>query len=237
MSDECGALILVDTLLRTGRSAPANGSICIDRKRLQSRKELLRLADKEPAGGEPFYRSQCAGEFIGQRTDRRATRKIRTDEFCWHGEDQAGLNQRIEWSEKVRKREAELSVGKWCDRRLYSIARKINPFQEMGDLVSANAEGDLKHFCMARLLTHSRIETRTALFDLSKMKSRNVRDGLDVACILKIAIGYWNGRDIVECNGLRISRAKVGIGRAAIPDKPARIDIELREVGKPRVAR
>jgi hypothetical protein len=74
--------------------------------------------------------------------------QIRLNEFAGDGKDQTGLNQRIvwvgctwrsvwvEWEEKIRKRKTGFGVRYWRDRSLHAIARKIYPFQKVGDLVS-----------------------------------------------------------------------------------------------------
>ena len=67
------------------------------------------------------------------------------------------------------------------DRRLHSVAGKINPFQEMSYLVSADAECNLKNLRATYSLTHGGVEARASLLDLAKMKCRDVRDGLDMA--------------------------------------------------------
>jgi hypothetical protein len=46
----------------------------------------------------------------------------------------------------------------------------------VSDLVSTNAEGDLQHFQTADFLAQRRIVARSALFDVSKVKGRYVRD-------------------------------------------------------------
>src|ERR1700689_5306344 len=95
-------------------------------------------------------------------------------------EDQAGLSRLLEWAEEIRERQAGNGVGKWRHWSLHSVARKINPFQKMSDLVSANAQGDFEPFRIRRFLTHGRVKARAGLFDVSEVKARNIRDRLNV---------------------------------------------------------
>src|SRR5580693_3785085 len=100
--------------------------------------------------------------------------EVGADEFTRDGKDQAGLNQigRLQrWVvEKIRKRQAGYRVAKRRDRHLHSIARKINPFEEVSDLVSTDAKGDLKHLRIRHFLAHGRVKARAALLNHSKVK-------------------------------------------------------------------
>src|SRR6202021_85764 len=68
---------------------------------LQRREKLLRLACKQSARRQSRNRSPRARELIGQRTDRRAQRKIRADELSRNREDQARLRLIVEVGEEV----------------------------------------------------------------------------------------------------------------------------------------
>jgi hypothetical protein len=125
-------------------------------------------------------------------------------------------------------------------RGLHSVAGKIHPFQKMRDLVSANAQGDLQHLGIRHFLTHSRVKTGATLLNGSEMKSRDVRDGLDLRVAgnveigvgrAVIGIGPGDGRNPVERDRLGKAGAEIRIGGAAIADEPARVDVELREIG------
>src|SRR5580693_6085599 len=120
-------------------------------------------------------------------------RQIRADEFARNGKDQAGLNQTAwlqRWvGEKIGKRQAGYGVRKRRHRPLHSIARKINPFQKVSDLVSTDAKGDLKHFWIRHFLTHGGVKTRAALFDISEVKGRHIRDRLDMVVTGKVRVG------------------------------------------------
>ncbi len=87
-------------------------------------------------------------------------------------------------------------ILKWRHRGLYPIACKIDPFQKVSDLVSANAECDLQHFETADFLAKCRIETRAALFDVSEVESRYVRDRLDVVVTGKVGVAQGAALEI-----------------------------------------
>ena len=65
----------------TARLAFAHSGIRSGGERFHCLEEVVRLADEQPAGSEPLNSSHRAGELIRQRTDRGATRKIRTNEL------------------------------------------------------------------------------------------------------------------------------------------------------------
>src|SRR5208282_2092760 len=97
-------------------------------------------------------------------------------------------------------------VRKWRHRGLHSVACKINPFQKVSDLVSTDAQCDLKHFWIRHFLTHGRVETRAALLDVSEVKARNIRDRLNMVVTGKVGVGSaveivvvsGNSRNILE---------------------------------------
>ena len=60
--------------------------------------------------------------------------------------------QRIEGVEEIGKRQLGYRVLKRRNRGLHCVARKINPLQEVSDLVSANAQRDFQDFQTADLL-------------------------------------------------------------------------------------
>src|SRR5580658_2060254 len=111
-------------------------------------------------------------------------------EFARNGEDQAGLNQLIERAEKIGECQARYGVSKWRHLGLHSVARKINPLQEVSDLVSANAQTNLEHFRMRHLLTHRGVQTRSTLLDGAEVKSGCVCDRLNVIVAGKVGVGF-----------------------------------------------
>src|SRR5277367_183925 len=132
----------VETLLSL---AFANCSIRGGGQGLKCAEKLLRLAMKKSACGESCNRRHCAGEFVGQGTNGRATRKVFVNKLRGNGEDQAGLNQRIRWvGEKVGKGQPVARHRR--NRSLHAIAGKIDPLQQMSYLVSANTEHNLQDF-------------------------------------------------------------------------------------------
>src|ERR1700723_4681449 len=159
--------------------------------------------------------------------------EIRGGEFARNGKDQTGLNSagRLQrWIvEKIGKRQTGNGVLKRRHRGLYRIACKIDPFQKVSDLISPNAECDLQHFQTADFLAERGVETRSALFDVSEVESRYVRDRLDVVVTGKVGVGSaleilvvsGDGGNIIELESLRESGAKVWIGRTEVAHEPA----------------
>src|SRR5271155_3650473 len=109
-------------------------------------------------------------------------------EFERDWENQAGLNLPLERAEEIGKCQARYGVRKGRHRPLHSVARKIYPFQKVRDLVSTNAEGDLKHFRICHFLTQSCVETRAALLDVSEVKARYIRDRLNMIVAQEIGV-------------------------------------------------
>src|SRR5580698_577363 len=97
-------------------------------------------------------------------------------EFARDGKDQTGLDRRIQRAEKVRKCQAGYRVRKWRHWSLHSVARKIDPFQEVSDLVATDAQSDRKHFGILNFLAHGCVQTRPALLDVSEMKACHIRN-------------------------------------------------------------
>src|SRR6202041_3852549 len=173
-------------------------------------------------------------------------RELGADEFARNGKDQAGLNQ-VGWFqrwivEKIGKRQAGDGVRKRRDRDLHTVASEIYPFQEVRDLVSADAEGDFKDLRIRHFLTHACIEARTALLDVAEVKAGYLRGSLPVVVSLEVGVGGpveivvvpGNGRNIVESDGLRKRRAEVWIGGAAVANEPAGVDVEMHQIGEAR---
>src|ERR1700691_3781578 len=144
-------------------------------------------------------------------------------EFDRDGEDQAGLNQRIEWAEEIGECQAGYGVRERRHGSLHSVACKINPFQKVSDLVAADAEGNLEHFRIRDFLAHGCVQTRSALLDLSEVEGGYACDRLKVVVATKdgaqfavvIRIGSANGRNSSESNRVRKIGAEVRIGGAA----------------------
>ncbi len=115
-----------------------------------------------------------------------------------------------------------MRIFKWSHRRLHSVARKIYPLEKVSDLVSTNAQGDFQYFQTADLLTQGRVETRTALLDISEVKGRDIGDRLDMHVTwhtagvwerraIKIRIGSRNGVNPIQGERLRESGANSGL--------------------------
>lgn len=161
--------------------------------------------------------------------------QIGANEFAGNGEYQAGLNQRIKWTEKIRELQTGYVVRKRRHRSLHSIARKISPFEKVSDLVSPNSQSDFQHFRTADFVAKRGVETRPTLFDGSEVKGRYGRDRLDMVVAGKVGVGSaveiavvsGNGGNIIESDGLRKGGAEVWIGFAAVANEPAGVDVEL----------
>src|ERR1700756_4578291 len=95
-------------------------------------------------------------------------------------EDQGGLQEGIARGVKIRKRQVVRRISKWRDWRLHPITRKIDPFEKVANLVTANAERDLQDFGAGHLLAESRIEACPTLLDKAEVKGRRVSYRLDV---------------------------------------------------------
>src|SRR5580658_7338327 len=147
------------------------------------------------------------------------------DEFGRDGEDQAGLDLRVEWVEEIGKGQLEYGVGERRDSWLDSVAGKIDPLEEVGDLVAANAECDLENFFAGDLAGHRCVEARASLFDGAEVEGSNVGDGLNVVGIVEIGIGDGDGGNVIESDGLGESRTEVRIGCAAVTREPTGVDI------------
>ena len=121
----------------------ANRSVGLIGELLKRGQELPALTGEQSIGREACNRSHCARKSVSQRTNDCDLRHAGVDEFSRHGKDQAGLNQ-VGWLqrrvvEKIGKRQTGYGVGKRRHRPLHSVAREINPLQEVSDLVSADA--------------------------------------------------------------------------------------------------
>src|SRR5580700_1295242 len=164
--------------------------------------------------------------------------EIGPEEFARDGKDQAGLNLRIEWTEKIGKCQTGYGVRKRRHRNLHSVARKINPFQKVSDLVSTNAKSNLKHFRVLHFLTHGSVETGATLLNVSEVKGRCIRDRLNMVVTVKdgagrtekIGIRSGDGGNSIQFDRLRKCGSKVRIGCAAVANVPACVDVELHEV-------
>src|ERR1700721_1249758 len=103
--------------------------------------------------------------------------EVGTDEFARDGKDQTGLNQgrRLQGRvvEEIRKRQSRNGVLKWGDWLLHSIAGKIDPLEEVGDLVSTNTKRDLKHLGIRHFSTRAAEEPRAPRPRLPSDKAPN----------------------------------------------------------------
>src|SRR5271169_534440 len=205
------------------------------RQMVQELGELPCLTDKESISGERLDGRYGAGKSVIARPNYCAERQIRADEFARNREDQAGLNpaRRLQrWViEKIRKRQP--AVGHRCYRRLHAIARKIDPFEKVGDLVPANSQGDLQHFETADFLAHRLIQARSALFDISEVERSSVGDDLKVGGTpIQICIADGDRAAVGDGDRLRKCGAKVRVCRAAVTNVPAGVDVEMHQVGE-----
>ena len=159
-------------------------------------------------------------------------RKTGTNELARDGEDQARLDECTQGAgEKIRKRQPGVRDG--CDRGLDAITCEIDPFQEVADFVSADAEDDLKELRAGGFLAQRRIEAGAALLDVSEVEGCNVGDHLDVGSgAIEIRIGDRDSGAVCDSNGLRKRGAKVRVGFAAIAGEPAGVDVEVLEAGE-----
>lgn len=176
-----------------GLQCKSDSGISFYSHNLQCVKELLALAGEESIGGEACDRGDGACKSIRQGTNDRDMGKVGADEFAWDGKDQAGLNEarRLQWwiVEEIRKRQAGNGIGKWRHWLLHSIARKINPFEEVSDLVSTDTEGDLEHLRIRHFLAQGCVETGAALLNVSKVKGCYVGDCLNVIVPKEVGVG------------------------------------------------
>jgi hypothetical protein len=202
------------------------------------------LSDKETIGSEALDRCHSAAKSIGQRTNHRDTGEV-TLEFEGNREDQAGLKAELPGFEEIGKGQTGCGIRKRCHGSLHAVTRKINPFQKMSDLVSTDAQGDLKYFRVRHFLAHGCIKTRAALLNVSKVKGRDIRDRLNMIVAGKVGIGYAieivvvarYSIDILECERLREGSTLVRIGGCAVANVPTGVDGELHEVRETQLAR
>ena len=149
------------------------------RKLVDYLKELRRLSCKKAVGGEACDGGHRSSEFVVQRTNDRAVRKIRIYELTRDRKDQAGLNRRVEGAEEIFKRET--AVRHRRDWGLYSVAGKIDPLQKVANLIPANAQCNFQHFKRSNFPGHNRIKAGTTLLDVSEVKGRGVGDHLNMS--------------------------------------------------------
>jgi hypothetical protein len=106
-------------------------------------------------------------------------RQTGTDELAGDGKNQAGLNGRIEGIEKIGK--GETLVGDGRNRGLHSVASKINPFQKVRDLVSADTECDFQYFRSSNLLRHAGVEAGTTLLNVAEVEGGDIGNDLNMS--------------------------------------------------------
>ena len=227
-----------------GYSLMGPRGIGFDGHSLQGIEELPALAEEESICGKACDRSDGACKFIGQWTNDRDMGEVGADEFARDRKDQARLNQvGLQWGgvEKIGKRQARYGIRKRCHRLLHSIAREVNPFQEMSDLVSADAKSDLQHLRIRHFSTHGCVKARATLLNHSEVKSRHIRDRLSMEVAEKpiadgraveVGVGSGNSGNPIESDRLRKGSAEVRIGCAAVANEPTRVDIEIHEIGE-----
>ena len=210
------------------------GCVRFDGHGLECGKELLTLAKEESIGGKAGDSCYSSSEPIVQRADDRDVGKVGANEFTGDGEDQAGLDQRG-WLERgIGKEigEGEAGVRHGSNGRLNAIARKIDPFEEVSDLIAADAEGDFQNLRVFHFLAHDRVQAGAALLDVSKVKRSRVSDHLNVVRVVEICIRDGNGGAVADLDCLGIGCAEIGVGGAPITNEPTRIDIEVHEIGE-----
>src|ERR1700679_3254843 len=95
--------------------------------------EKFALAGEEAIGGKACDRSHGARKFIGQRTNDRDMGGVGAEEFARDGEEGG-------------KRQLRDGIREGRHGLLYTVAGEVDPFEEVGDLVTTNTEGDLKDF-------------------------------------------------------------------------------------------
>src|SRR5579862_6675018 len=141
-------------------------------------------------------------------------REIGADEFARDWKDKAGLNQSWRLQRRVSEEigECQPSVGHWCHRGLDCIPCKIDPLQKVSNFIPANAESNLHHIWIRGFLVHGGVKTRAALFDVSEVERRYVRDHLDMIGVIEISVGNGNGGAVGDRECLREGGAKVGVG-------------------------
>ncbi len=209
-------------------------SVRFDGHQHQRFNELLALAYEQPIRNEAIDGSYSSAESVGERTNDRDMGKVGVDELARDGENQARLNLRIQWTEEVGECQAGFAVRKRRHRGLHAVAREIDPFQEVGDLVSTNAKCDLKHLGVAYLLAHDGVKTRSALLNVSKVKGGHIRDRLKMIAIgiVQLSSRPWNGGDVLQSDRLREGGAEIRVRCTAVTNVPAGVDGKIHEVGE-----
>jgi hypothetical protein len=163
-------------------------------------------------------------------------RKIRADELARYRKDQIGFKQQIRRRVEIRKGQSVTRIGHRRHGRRYCVARKVHPFQEMSNFISANAEHDPQHFRARRLQTERGVPAQATLLNHAKTKRRRVGNHLDVIGGFQIGIGFGNRRKLPGeqiRQRLREGRPEIMVGGAAVPRVPTRIHCKLRQVGQP----
>jgi hypothetical protein len=106
----------------------------------------------------------------------------------------------------------------------------MNPFQEVRDLVSTDAKCDCQYFPTAHFLTKCLVKTCSTPFDVTKVKRRGIGDHLNVIGIVEISIRYGDRSAVCDIDRLWKSGAEIGILRAALPDEPTRVHVQMLEI-------
>src|SRR5579862_941369 len=91
----------------------------------------------------------------------------------------------VSWVIEIWESEPSLGIRYAGQRHGDRIGALIVPERKVIDLHSANAQNDSQSFQAGRLESHDRIETRSALLDKRKVKSRRIGDRLH-------SIGAWS---------------------------------------------
>src|SRR6202051_1236209 len=160
--------------------------------------KLWRLTCEELICNEPVDGAYGINLPWRRRPDHRAKWEIRTNEFARNREDQVRLEELIGRHVEVRKRQTAHRIAQRSDWRLHPVARKINPLQEVADLVATNAECDVEDLGAGYFSAERRIQARTSLFNETEVEGSGVGNRLDVGCGAKIRVGSWDRGELTR---------------------------------------
>ncbi len=179
------------------------------------------------------------------RVDHGAGGQIPAQESARLGEDEVGLVELAALGVEIRKDQVGVRIDDSRQRLGDRVAGFVVPEREVIGLDPADRHDDAQDLEAGRPERHDAVQARAALLDVPEVKARRVGDRLHtvLACVHG---GRWlllvrGCVDVVERDRRlaldrdRLSEAptEIGVGSRPVAGVPARIHIELEQVGQP----
>jgi hypothetical protein len=176
-------------------AAAALGSVSFRRQILQEIEESVRLPDKEPHRRQEFDRAH-RGALRLCGANHRARREAAAQERARLRHDQIGLESFASKRRRIEVGENE-PVRRVGQRR--RIAGLVGPGLKVHGFGGPDTDQDSQNLHTFSSLGHGGIQAAPALLDGRHVKSRGVRDRLNVTVGSKIRIGPGDGRELPFC--------------------------------------